>query len=247
MLGARGPARHTERAAAFQSFYSALGIARRPRGSPLARYPFTKCRKHGELSASVRGPKLNLGCGADIRPASEDWVNVDHYQAEGVVNWDLGSFPFPFGDNSFEYVLLAHVIEHLPYIRVVRGGATKDLLVAVLEEVYRISRPNAIIDIYTPKGTDKHFYANPEHCRPILCETLYGLCEGREIRYVADFRLRLVDCHVKERGFYLHWYLNAYHLMKYLRIHRFGEVTELHAILQAAKGNQAERRPTTSS
>jgi len=213
----------------------------------MARYPYTKCRKHGEVSASINGPKLNLGCGLDVRSSSQGWVNVDHYEGEGVINWDLWKVPYPFEDNTFNYVLLAHVIEHLPFVRVDRNGSSKDLLVAILDEIYRISRHGALIDVYTPKGNDPHFYANPEHCRPILCETLYGLCEGREVRYVSTYRLRLLDCHIKERGFYVHWRLNAYHLMKYLKIYRFGETDELHAILKAVKEPHDPRTAATSS
>lgn len=193
------------------------------------------------------GPKLNLGCGSDLRPSSEGWVNLDHYDGAGVVNWDFWNFPFPFEDDTFEYVLMAHVIEHVPFVPVERAGKRKDLLVAILEELYRICRRNATIDIYTPMGNDKRFYANPEHSRPILCETLYGICEGREVKYVANFRYRMIECHVKERGFYLHWYLNAYHLMKYLKIYRFGEVTELHAILRVVKDVQGPGAERASS
>lgn len=201
----------------------------------MARYPYTKCGKHGEVSASVKGPKLNLGCGVDVRPAGEGWVNVDHYDAPGVVNWDLWTFPYPLDDDSFDYVLLSHVVEHLPFVRVCRNGVEKDLLIAVLEEVYRVCRDGAIVDIYTPNGTDKMFYSNPEHSRPFLCQGLFGLCEAREIKLTSEFRFRYVDCHVKSRGFWLHWKLNAYHLNKYLKTTDFCEVAELHGILRVHK------------
>lgn len=207
----------------------------------MARYPFTKCRKHGDLAAGVQGAKLNLGCGGDVRAVSQGWVNLDHFEGDGVLNWDLWTFPYPFQDNSFDYVLLAHVVEHLPFVRVRRNGQELDLFFAVLSEIYRVCRDGAVVDIYTPKGTDKMFYANPEHSRPFVRQTFYGICEGREIKYVTDFRFEFVDCHVKERGFYWSWYLNAYHLMKYLKIDWFGEMDELHAILRVRKEPQAER------
>jgi ubiquinone/menaquinone biosynthesis C-methylase UbiE len=98
--------------------------------------------------------KLNLGCGTDIK---EGFVNLDVFKFKGVdIVHDLNKFPFPFPDNSFSYVLISHVLEHV------------EDPVKVVEEVWRIAKNDAIIEIGVPyfsglnavgDPTHKHFFA----------------------------------------------------------------------------------------
>lgn len=98
--------------------------------------------------------KLNLGCGTVILA---DYVNLDYYKFPGVdVVWDINKTPFPFKANTFSKIIISHVLEHM------------DDVVKTLEEVWRISKPNAIIEIGVPyfsglnavkDPTHKHFFA----------------------------------------------------------------------------------------
>jgi predicted SAM-dependent methyltransferase len=98
--------------------------------------------------------KLNLGCGNDIR---QGYVNLDFFNFKGVdVIWNINKFPYPFKDNSFSEIIISHVLEHV------------DDVVRVMEEVWRISKPGAIIKIGVPyysglnavtDPTHKHFFA----------------------------------------------------------------------------------------
>ena len=55
--------------------------------------------------------KLNIGCGKDIKP---EFVNLDNVKLPGVnLVHDLDKFPWPFEDNSFEYIRAISVLEHL--------------------------------------------------------------------------------------------------------------------------------------
>lgn len=77
--------------------------------------------------------KLNLGCGRDTR---KGFVNLDMRSLQGVdVVHDLNEFPYPFPDNSFSYIYSRNCLEQLFDMR------------RVLDELYRISRPNAILEI----------------------------------------------------------------------------------------------------
>ena len=79
---------------------------------------------------------INLGCG--INPL-EGFINVDFIKREGVdVVHDLETFPYPFKSNTIDYILMDNVLEHL-----------KDTI-KVMEELHRISKPNAIIEIIVP-------------------------------------------------------------------------------------------------
>jgi len=77
--------------------------------------------------------KLNFGSGTDVK---EGYVNADLSNAD--VNFDFDKFPYPFEDNYFDEIYAKETIDHL-----------SDYF-AVMMELYRISKPNAIIHIITP-------------------------------------------------------------------------------------------------
>lgn len=63
-----------------------------------------------------QGVRLNLGCGKLTFPNEEGWINVDLQSLEGVdrvVN--LFEFPWPFEDNSADYMIASHLVEHIPH------------------------------------------------------------------------------------------------------------------------------------
>ena len=80
--------------------------------------------------------RLNFGCGKDIK---RGWVNVDIQKGEGIdKSFDFNKFPYPFKDNTFDYILVDNVLEHLDDPR------------KVVEELWRISKPDAIIEVKVP-------------------------------------------------------------------------------------------------
>jgi predicted SAM-dependent methyltransferase len=86
--------------------------------------------------------KLHLGCGANIL---DGWLNTDANTSpsEQISFLDVTQ-PFPFRDNSFDYVFSEHSIEHITYPQ---GFA-------MLRECFRVLRPGGQIRITTP---DLHF------------------------------------------------------------------------------------------
>src|SRR3990167_8013307 len=59
-----------------------------------------------DASEIPSGRKLNLGSGRICLPNEDGWVNVDIVPSEGVdVRCHLLSFPWPFQDNSVDYML----------------------------------------------------------------------------------------------------------------------------------------------
>ena len=56
--------------------------------------------------------KLNLGCGKDIR---EGFINSDIRDLPGVdYILDIEKIPYPFNENTFDFVLALNILEHFP-------------------------------------------------------------------------------------------------------------------------------------
>jgi len=106
--------------------------------------------------------KLNLGCGQNKLPG---YVNVDREasMAPDLV-MDLEAFPWPFEDDSVEKIMAKHVLEHV-------GGDPK-VFIRIMQELYRVCRAGAEIEIWVPHPRHDNFLDDPTHVRPITPMTL---------------------------------------------------------------------------
>jgi predicted SAM-dependent methyltransferase len=81
--------------------------------------------------------KLQIGSGPKLHP---DWLNADlEPRSQKCVYLDARR-PFPFEDESFDYVFTEHMIEHASYEEGLH----------VLSESYRILKPGGKIRVVTP-------------------------------------------------------------------------------------------------
>lgn len=95
-------------------------------------------RKYSEKYLASNGTKkLQLGAGADY---IDGWLGTDLFPKSERVLYLDATKPFPFGDNTFDYVYSEHMIEHISW--------QKALL--MLRECRRVLRPGGIIRIATP-------------------------------------------------------------------------------------------------
>jgi ubiquinone/menaquinone biosynthesis C-methylase UbiE len=122
---------------------------------------------------------LDVGCGTC---KFEGAVGVDCIELDGVdVVTNLNQFPWPFESNTFERVIFKHSISHFVNI------------VDVMEEVSRISKNGAIIDIIAPHYTSDNFNTDPTHKFPMGYRSMYYFCtniENWKYKYSkADFKL----------------------------------------------------------
>jgi SAM-dependent methyltransferase len=67
------------------------------------------------------------------------------------VVWNLDRFPYPFADDTFDYIDCTDVLEHLFD------------LVRVMEELHRIGKPGCRIHIATPHFSSSNSYTDPTH------------------------------------------------------------------------------------
>lgn len=93
--------------------------------------------------------KLNFGCGTDIK---EGWDNVDIQKDKSLTkSFDFDKFPYPIKDNSYDYVYTRNVLEHLK---------SPD---QSLNELWRVCKSNAIIEISVPYYNNKGAYSDMQH------------------------------------------------------------------------------------
>jgi SAM-dependent methyltransferase len=92
---------------------------------------------------------LNLGCGRKHRPGA---VNLDRTAASAPdVVHDLDVRPWPFPDDRFQQVFAFDVVEHLADV------------VAAMEELHRICRNGASIEITVPHFSSGNAFTDPTH------------------------------------------------------------------------------------
>jgi len=139
--------------------------------------------------------KLQLGCGHEVL---EDFVNLDSSALPGVdIVHDLNKRPWPFADNQFEYILIRHVLEHLPDTP------------RVMEEIWRIAKPGAVISLRVPYWNAEDFITDPTHIMAFNQYTFEFFdvdkprFKTREYYTTAKFRIIKKDYFVRILGRYL--------------------------------------------
>lgn len=106
--------------------------------------------------------KLNMGCGQN---QPKDYVNVDKYaecEPDQVV--DLEQFPWPWADDSIDGVLFNHSLEHM--------GADVGCFLKIMQELWRVCRDGATVEIYVPHPRHNDFICDPTHVRAVTPEVL---------------------------------------------------------------------------
>src|SRR4051794_41919463 len=89
-----------------------------------------------DLRPTGPGSVLDIGCGSAKHPGA---VGLDiSADTDADIVHDLDVFPYPIEDASFDQILLQDVIEHV------------ERPIQVFEELHRIARPGARIQLRTP-------------------------------------------------------------------------------------------------
>jgi SAM-dependent methyltransferase len=126
--------------------------------------------------------RLNLGCGADIRPG---FVNVDSADLPGVdVVHDLTELPLPLEDGRFVEVVCQDVLEHLPDWPGLVG------------EIHRVLRPGGRLTMRSPHFTSRAVWLDPTHRSSFSVDTLRFFVAGdrySERAYYFPFKFSRVE------------------------------------------------------
>jgi predicted SAM-dependent methyltransferase len=120
--------------------------------------------------------KLNIGCGKDIR---EGYINLDVVDYGGNMIHDINSFPYPFEENTFDEIYASHILEHL------------DNFHNTVNELYRISKPDARIIVYAPFFLNTKYFGEPDHKIPFSIRTFdnYEYIGNRKLKFYEKWKL----------------------------------------------------------
>jgi SAM-dependent methyltransferase len=130
-----------------------------------------------DLLPTGPGAILDIGCGSAKTPGA---VGLDiSSDTDADIVHDLDAFPYPIEDSSFDQILLQDVIEH------VREP------IRVFEELHRIARPGARIQLRTPHFSSVLAYGDPTHRHSFSTIAIRSLAEPRFAHY-TDVRFRVV-------------------------------------------------------
>jgi len=131
--------------------------------------------------------KLNIGCGNDIKPASEGWINLDKIALTGVdVVYDISKPQWlVFEDNTFDYVEAVSVLEHLP-----------DWTLA-MEEIWRISKPGAKVYIEVPFFPSLYSCIDPTHKSFFTYYTFEYFEPDHKYNYYFKSRFKITNRYIR--------------------------------------------------
>jgi SAM-dependent methyltransferase len=130
-----------------------------------------------DLRPTGPGEILDIGCGSAKTPGA---VGLDiSADTDADIVHNLDELPYPIEDASFDQILMQDVIEH------VREP------IKVLEELHRIARPGARIQLRTPHFSSILAYGDPTHRHYFSTIAIRSLAEPRFAHYTA-VRFRVV-------------------------------------------------------
>ena len=101
---------------------------------------------------------LDVGCGNKKRPGA---IGIDiSNRTQADVLHDLNAVPYPFPDSQFDEIYIDNVLEHLVDV------------VAVMEELYRISKPGGMIKVVVPYFRSRWAFIDPTHRRFFTADSM---------------------------------------------------------------------------
>ncbi|MBI4661672.1 MAG: class I SAM-dependent methyltransferase [Verrucomicrobia bacterium] len=119
-------------------------------------FPSAKKRRSRFVRDVAGKVVLDIGCGRRKLPGAigvdRRVVAVASLEEQRDVDHDLLAFPYPFADNYADAIHCSHVLEHLPPTN------------KVMEEFYRLLKPEGLLFIECPHFSWAEAYRHYEHC-----------------------------------------------------------------------------------
>lgn len=122
---------------------------------------------------SVNTSTLDIGCGLNPKNPfnAEQIYGIDIRESDNpnIKKADLNVEAIPFNDKTFDYVTAFDFIEHIP--RILYMPNRRFPFVELMNEVYRVLKPNGIFFSFTPAFPMAPAWRDPTHVNIITDET----------------------------------------------------------------------------
>ena len=109
--------------------------------------------------------KINIGCGTFHE---EGYINIDNQQSVNPDKVMDLTKKWTFEDNSVDLIKAFNILEHFVF----------DDWIFIMQEMMRVGRPNALVDIIIPSPTHDSYWSDPTHKLPHIPET-YNMLDRR--------------------------------------------------------------------
>lgn len=112
---------------------------------------------------------IEFGCG---NSKTNGAIGVDfneRTQADVIHNMD--HFPYPFEDNYASKIICHNVLEHV------------DDFIRVMEELWRIAKPECVIEISGPFMSSVNYFSDPTHKRAFTSRTFDYFIKGTDAHH----------------------------------------------------------------
>ena len=141
---------------------------------------------------------LNLGCGKDYKEGYVNITKVVEKDCPADLIHDLNKFPYPFKNNSVDYVLMKHILEHLNDVQL------------VMEEIYRILKPNGIVEITMPNFSNFQAWGNPEHKHAFNWTSFNHFLTGYESDTYTNAKFKKIRIRLEHNNKLINWFINRF-------------------------------------
>lgn len=123
---------------------------------------------------------LDIGCG---RRKMENAIGIDaNPRSQADVVFDLNIFPWPLPENEFDVIYCHHILEHL------------DDIVRTMEEIHRVGKPGAIVEVRTPHFSSLYSWQDPTHRYHFALDSFdYFTEETRHTKFYTDKRFLILE------------------------------------------------------
>jgi SAM-dependent methyltransferase len=108
---------------------------------------------------------LELGCGFAKTPGAFGVDILPGSNADLIHNLDV--FPYPLADNGFDCIICRDVLEHVSDF------------VRTMEEIWRVGRPGAEVEISGPFMSSVNYFSDPTHKRAFTSRSFDYFIPGR--------------------------------------------------------------------
>ena len=117
--------------------------------------------------------RLNLFCGKDIR---KGFINIDKYNFGQELIIDLDKEKLPFPDESVDYILSNHGVEHIQN------------LVSLMNEIWRVLKIGGKFESISPCYPSERCFQDPTHKTVITEKTFEYFSNEKYMQYIPEFK-----------------------------------------------------------